>query len=466
MKDLLKFYMDEQVRRRICEYCGAQTFNTDSFTAKYLVGYGGALESETGKTDGYMSLPTKGFDTILNKGLDIFRSTWDSDSTLGILDMEYFDLDFPGEIYLKQEQTFIKIEPLQEIVLKNFFKFNIHPLVIMTGRGYHFATKVSSKSKANQELVNIGKIDSSLQMGCIRNSLFRGISLSQMKSYDGMGRLLEYFVHLILRETQKYMELQVVPTDVAVVYRQERREAVSLDLSMYGDPLYTRAVRCPFSTYQKHKIQKYKVGEIVATQTPIQVTLPRKETITLKELFSIRRNFSESARYARDIRTEVPDASLAFENLILSYKRSRLFQFHKYFDSVEHVPEEQWPDTYDRFDINLLPSCIAHALREPNDHLLKPTNIQMITRVLTKMKWHPKHIAGLIRSKYERSDNWGDTWEEYNPPTRANFYVRLFAGMIYDGTDKMEDLDCIAHQQKGYCWVPWCGFDLKKYRTG
>jgi hypothetical protein len=105
---------------------------------------------------------------------------------------------------------------------------------------------------------------------------------------------------------------------------------------------------------------------------------------------------------------EYPSNLKVFENLIRSYKRSRLYQFHKYFDYQEHNTYWDWQKTYDRFDLYSVPPYASHALSVPNDHLLKPTNLQILTKVLAGMGWHPKHIAGLIRSKFERDHGWGN----------------------------------------------------------
>jgi hypothetical protein len=104
-------------------------------------------------------------------------------------------------------------------------------------------------------------------------------------------------------------------------------------------------------------------------------------------------------------------------------------------------------------------------LEHPNDHLLKPTNFQTLTRVLLKLNWHPKHIAGLVRSKYERDYGWGDTWYKYDAASRANFYVRIYSDLVLTGVDKEEDLNCLSHYEKGYCWRPNCGFKLENYKV-
>ena len=83
---------------------------------------------------------------------------------------------------------------------------------------------------------------------------------------------------------------------------------------------------------------------------------------------------------------------------------------------------------------------------------------------MLKQRWHPKHIAGLIRSKYERNHSWGDIWIRNDASLRADFYVRLFAGLLSDGTDQEEDLNCTSYQKKGYCWKKWCGYNLEQYK--
>ena len=58
--------------------------------------------------------------------------------------------------------------------------------------------------------------------------------------------------------------------------------------------------------------------------------------------------------------------------------------------------------------------CVRDYLEYPNDHLLRPMNLQTLTRVLLKLNWLPKYIAGLIRSKYERNFRWNDTEYKYD----------------------------------------------------
>ena len=78
--------------------------------------------------------------------------------------------------------------------------------------------------------------------------------------------------------------------------------------------------------------------------------------------------------------------------------------------------------------------------------------MQLVTRCLLAAKWHPRHIAGFIRSKFENpAFNWGVNWGDYVPAIRADFYTRLFAGQIATGLDRLIDLNCTSTREKGFC---------------
>jgi hypothetical protein len=114
--------------------------------------------------------------------------------------------------------------------------------------------------------------------------------------------------------------------------------------------------------------------------------------------------------------------------------------------------------------LDMLPPCAAHVLREPNDWLLKPSGIQLVTRCLLALGWHPRHIAGLVRSKFANPNfGWHEKWREYDPAVRAEFYVRLFAGQIATGLDTGVDFNCVSQQEKQFCWNP-CGCSLEPFR--
>jgi len=463
MSGPVDLYKDCNVRERIAEFCGGEASNPSQFTAEYLVGYGDSLGSEGLSQGGLLSTSPNEFISILDKGLDIFRSIWDRQSILGILNTDYFNLDFPGEAYLHPEETFEKLEPVYNAVLTVLCRLNIIPLVVMSGRGYYFISRVALGTEAEKKLEEIGRIEDTLagKYATASGRRHRSVSRSHGRVFDGMGRLMEYLAHLIMKEVKGKTSVPVRCGQMACLPGKKGREAISLELSMYGDPIYLPDIRCPFSSYQKHKV----VGDRVAEIAPQIVAIPRRGPESLCQLLKMRKDFHQAKEYATTISTEIPEQSRGFENLIRSYKRSRLYHFHKYFDSDQHDAYWDWGKTYDRLDLDSLPLCVSHALRVPNDHLLQPINLQILTKVLLSMSWHPKHIAGLIRSKFERDYSWGTFWLNYDAATRADFYVRTFAGLLHDGSVEENELNCLSHRRKGYCWRPDCGFDLGKYRV-
>jgi Xylose isomerase-like TIM barrel len=143
----------------------------------------------------------------------------------------------------------------------------------------------------------------------------------------------------------------------------------------------------------------------------------------------------------------IPDCSAAMEKLISSYADSPLARFHRYFYSTEPEPPDLWPRTYDRTDFQQLPPCARFILEHPNDLLLRPSGMRRIVTILLSLGWHPRHVAGFIQSKFEGQHAWGRIWEGYDPATRAEFYTRLFSGLVaarYDDLVRCERLKWAA----------------------
>ena len=46
----------------------------------------------------------------------------------------------------------------------------------------------------------------------------------------------------------------------------------------------------------------------------------------------------------------------------------------------------------------------------------------------------------------------------------ALFYVRLFAGLVAVEADQLIDLDCVSHEEQGYCAGAWCSYNLADYQ--
>ena len=194
----------------------------------------------------------------------------------------------------------------------------------------------------------------------------------------------------------------------------------------------------------------------------MRVSLPLREKIP--ELFVIRENMELAAEYAARVSGEIPVELDGWEKLMEDYLNSDLAKFHKEFDSVAHDPWTEWHRTYRAFRYEWLPPCVKHVLNNPNPELLKPTQIQLVTRVLMSLGWHPKHIAGYIRSVYESDHGWENMWYKYDAATRANWWVRVYAGMIATGLDEAVDLNCVSHKERGFCVANSCNHNLACFR--
>ena len=153
----------------------------------------------------------------------------------------------------------------------------------------------------------------------------------------------------------------------------------------------------------------------------------------------------------------------AMLRLIADYETSSLRKFHDDFYAQEHEPPERWPATYDRVPLETWPACGRLILEQPNDLLLRPSCIRRVTRVLLALGWHPRHIAGLIRSKYERDFGWTQ-FTGCDPATRADFYVRVFAGLFATGHDDLIDFNCTSAQEQGLCFFTNCNDNLLRFK--
>jgi hypothetical protein len=274
------------------------------------------------------------------------------------------------------------------------------------------------------------------------------------KGYDhaGLGLLLEYLTHRVLLRAYAASEIPVVATGLVVGSRGNGREAVSIDLSAYGDPLYLRYTRCAFSLYRKRSLPNL-----------VTVSLPRRQQV-LEDMLAARNSLDLAAEFASTATALIPDSAEGTNRLLEEYLASGLRRFHEDFQAFAPDEPASWPSGYDRLDLETLPPCVAWPLSFPNDAVAKPTNIQNISRVLVATGWRPRSVAGLIRSKFERDYNWGINWLNYDAAARADSYVRLYCGLVNAGLDGLRDFNCISHQEKGFCPKPWCGFSLGDFR--
>lgn len=442
------------LRQRVYEFLGLTS--THSQTCKTIIATDRAgVQSKPQTLDAL-----NGY--ILN-GFEISRSLWDDHFLIAHLDIEYVNFDFPGEAYLNPGRTFGIQQPVVQTTESILHRYGISALHILSGRGHHFIWQISQGSQVFNEMVEIGEGAPSCDLLVYKDTSDKVPPKLLVEAFAGLGLVMEMLAHEIKEAAAPLSDVPVELTATEVGPGECGREMVSIDISEYGDPLQSRAIRVPFSSYLKPWQQKEIVGDrVVETLSPLFL-IPLKR-LSLDEALEIRRDPKLVAKWARHTSSRIPVQESGMAKLTAAYLASSLRIFHDVFYSQRHEPPSKWPETYDLVPRESLPLCMQMVIDQPNDLLLRPWGMRLVTRVLLSLGWHPRHIAGLIRSKFERDYNWGTLWEGYNPAMRADFYARIFAGIFMVWRDDLVDFNCQSFKEEGTCPFSNCSNNLDWYR--
>ena len=420
------FYRSRAVRHRILEYCGAEDSGVS--TAWGMAGFGGARHLVEGDGSPVVYSAPDPLERLLDEGADVARCLGDDRGSLVLLDVDYVNHEDPVEAYRDPALCFETLEPVYRAVKAWFRSYGLRPLVVMTGQGYHLIGQVSLESRAHDALVSRGRIGEPLRAKYL--ALERANALRMGRAHETIGRLLEYAGHrVIARLREAGFE---VPLKLADVPPDGGGRFVCLDLSAYADPLYRRFARTAYSSHQKAVVTGLPVP------TPFTLCLPRRRR-TLSTLLRARENPYEARELAEEDQTGIPRfGARGVLRWIEDYRRSRLGSFHDLFHGGLHDDPTEWPQTYDRLDLRALGADAARALESPNPGLLSPSSMRAVALDLWQKGWHPRSIAGLIRSKFERDYGWGTYWYRYDAAARADFYVRVLCGELLLSGDGRE----------------------------
>jgi hypothetical protein len=396
---------------------------------------------------------------------EISRLLWDSASLLIDLDIEYVNFDFPSEPYVHPDRAFALQETVTAAAENQFRSFGIAPLHLLSGRGHHFIWRVSRDSPSFEQLIALGHPTSTVLSHYERQQATDGVKVDSATgtAYHGLGLVIEYLAAEIKRISAPSSRVPVELTAVEVGPGEKGREMISLDISQFGDPLDIRSTRVAYSRYLKMEQLKGVLGnEIIASLPPI-FEIPLGE-MNVADALKVMRDPEAVAELAKRVPSFIPDCSAGMEQLIASYLASALARFHHDFYSTEPDRPDTWMRTYDQTDLRQLPPCAQFILEHPNDLLLRPSGMRRIVLVFLALGWHPRHIAGLIQSKFERDYSWGEVWEGYDPATRAELYTRVFAGLVAAGYDDVVDFNCQSAREQGTCHVAECSNNLLLFR--
>jgi hypothetical protein len=431
---------------RIREFCGLRSDRRSGCV--FVTGMG--PEDGPHVTWGEVAFePPERLDDLLAAGKDVARSMWDRENLIVYVDLDYRNADAWGEAYLHPADTFLKLEPTYRAFWESFDALGMPMLDLMTGAGYSLLGRVPLAGPAVARLHELagqtprwfGSHDERRPPWASR------MDERTARAHRGLGLVLEHLLHRTLRRAASASPLPVVVNNVDVGLGPTGRESVSIDLTHMGDPLDSRMVRTVFGVYQKHRLRPDLSGGAAAHRPPL-VIVPRRRRPLFDALES--RDPARAAELA-DTGAAIPNVEPGLLRLIREYEASGLAPWHREYDRVRPHEPEEWPDTYDRLDLGALPPCAAACLAHPNDLLLRPAHIQLLVRVLLARGWHAGHVAGLVWSRYARPGTWGGHWRRVDPCTRAEYDVRVFAGMIAMGLDEGIDFNCVSTREKGMC---------------
>jgi uncharacterized OsmC-like protein len=457
---VLDYYRDEHVRARMLEYCGA-TAHTPA-TAVFVAGLGPADGSAPCVWDRAAHRPMSEIARCWDAGDDISRSLWDAEHLLFLLEIDYENIDEPAEPFLRPASVFFKLEPAYRAAMRLFASLDLHPRTLVTGRGYQFIGQVPLGRPIVDRLAALAP-DTPAWFASHAGRRPAGVTTPlderTARASAGLGLVIEHVAHLLLREATEVSPVPVVVNGTIVGSGLIGRECASIDFTHVGDPLDVRHMRVAFSAYQWHRLRPDIFGPRAAGVAPF-VTLPRG-SYSLSTLLLAGRGLDTGRTAARTARTSVPDITRGLERLLASYAASPLAAFHNEFYAMKRAAAGRVRP----LDLDALPPCVAASLERPNDLLLKPEHVQHLVRGLMARGWHPADIAGLVRAAYEADHGWGDRWTRMHPETRADFDVRVFAGLVATGADTLVDFNCVSAQEKNLCPRIACPRDLRKDRA-
>jgi len=452
------YYRDEMVRARVLEHCGARP--TRPPTAAYVATVDTDVVGPS-TWDRPIQVPVSDLGLLLEQGRDVSRSLWDTEHLLFFFEIDYLNSDRPAEPFIHPADVFLKLEPTYHAVASTFGALHLRARPFISGRGYHFLGKIPLADPVVDALAGLAPGVPTWFDGYVGRrpaGVTATLSARQARAAEGLGLLLEYAAHLVLAESGG-SPIPVVFNGTTVGPGPNGRECVSIDFSHVGDPLDIRHVRTAFSAYQWHRHRPDIFGADVALGVPPLAIIPRQRHSLMTLLLS-GRDLHAGISAARGHTAVMPNVATGVRTLLARYQASALATFHREFYADRRSAAGQPPT----LNVTGVPPCVAAPLVRPNDLLLKPEHIQHLVRDLLSRGWRAAQIAALVESVYVADHDWGDRWQRMDPETRANFDVRVFAGLVATGADALVDFNCVSAQEKGLCPRTGCQYDLRRDR--
>jgi hypothetical protein len=392
---------------------------------------------------------------------------WDTSHLLVHVDIDYQNTDFPGEAYYHPADVFFKLEPVYRAIQHVLRRFHLPLFALRTGQGYHFTGRVPLDADVVTSIADLTPVTPRwLQNLPARRPSWvtADVTDRHARAYVGAGMLVEFLAHQVWRRAARLSPIPVVFNGTVVGAGLVGRECVSLDLSAAGDPMDVRYIRVAFGAYQKHRFSSDRSGSRAASEVPPLLAMPRLARAPAP--FTFRGwTFQHAARAARWHSGMLPVVTDGLQALLDAYRSSALARFHQSFYAAPRRRADECEGLFRSLNLSALPTCVARPLAAPNDLLLQPACIQHVTRWLSAEGMPPRDIAAIVQARYSADLGWGDRWRWLDAETRAEFDVRVFAGLLATGLDGAVDFNCRSAQEKGLCPMAHCERDLRADRA-
>jgi len=391
-----EYYSDDAFKERMLEY------TEDSV---YLVGFGKYLEQNHFQS--FKSVRPTRLDWMLDHNLDGFTSVWQKGCYLIVLDLEYYNPFDYSEVFRDEEGVFGKMEGFCGAVEKILDGYGIEYLKLMTGQGYHYASKIREGTAAFEFIKSFGKCTPTTHD---RNpDVPRDHNLMQ----DAVGKLMEFLYQKVFAIYDGHLRPKDIRLDSSMMV---------MDLDLWADPLFMRDVRLAFSSHQKHIMEKYikrMSSDWCAKNVAIGYSIPCKG-LTLAERIDIRRNREKVTELARKTDMHIPDGSEGWLRMSEDYLTTPLKTFHDSFDAGDIL--EMKP---------LEPAALPENFHQFLDDSTKVrwTEIKAVCDHAYRLGRDPMEVARLFYDLFTSHEQWGLHWVEYDPEMRAKYWVRVFYGM-------------------------------------
>lgn len=393
----------------------------------------------------YIDKPFRRYNDIMHAvddGSDLHRSNLDFRNLVLMIDVEYNNRDYPGEIFHNPLDTFRKLEPTRDSIKNMLDKSKVRYIETMTGQGYNYTMAVDRDSATYNSLLTLGKKMRVLPWTAAKKLLEKQDTyqnLPLLKDHvasTAFGRLNDYMFDTVSQES----ELLARTSDVF-----DDDEIVIFDTSLHGYLLNRRAFRIAFSLHQKSRMSDkygYKGPPIVT----LPVTgLPLEERVKIRQ--DERNDFERAVRLARESDTRIPETDLTglITDYLLSDRSSEHLELADSLGSKEIEDkdlvariEEELPgfDEYDvswgvpdmpdwnRFGELGLPGEVWDMFGKPNDTLLNPGALRYVIRELSDRGVEDKEIISAIAQKYREDHGWSVEITKNDPLLRAEYWVR------------------------------------------